>query len=427
MSFNKLPTELLEQISEDLDVPRERGELLLTIRRAECPDFPSSTAGAQRLRALALTCRSTVGSALRELYRNPLRPWGVSNAHSANLLLRTLSTNPHRAKSVRHLRLFDVVIEYDKTSVAGDLSVDEWQEQIIKVCSEVDHLFLHLLDVEMATNLAHLVAMLPHILSVDVRVPSRSTAFPLSLVTAWSTSYELTGASHPRLTLVLWTAPRPGVPFGPRPLYSVKDLTLHVSAFMAGVADSFLPSSLDSLTSLAIHDTAYFRYPDHLAYIMSQIETAPLRRFVYAGDVGMCIKRCTAANWDEYCSTSIILPNAVFTSLPHVTHLSVLSSNGMSVAKLALLAQHSPFLRVLNLRDTVWSYAPEDLLNDGDGPSRAEGEIIDVLQRMSKLDKVDLGVFPVVKDEGKLAHLFQYCRSTGIRMDWQEVQPGEEE
>lgn len=90
-----------------------------------------------------------------------------------------------------------------------------------------------------------------------------------------------------------------------------------------------------------------------------------------------------------------------FGSFPLASELELPRGRHMTLAKLRQLAHASPELVKLDMDDTLWDMDPESLEVDDDGGLSAfETELVQILETMNGLERIDLGIWPYVESRG---------------------------
>lgn len=219
----------------------------------------------------------------------------------------------------------------------------------------------------------------------------------------------------PRWEIELHQQPETSSATASRCDYSVRDLSLQTSC-----------TSLDTMVTLLPLDTSRLINLDLVFLSEADVAASPTSNFLLAlqhNRLSSLPINAQAVVYpleeDRYHDQedAFDLPPAFFSAFPHLTRLELKRFTGISPSNLRLLADSSPLLKSLNFDESLWTFTAEDFA--GPAPSRGEQQLVDVLQRMEKLEVVDLGFLPIdFDDDDALEVVRAYCEGRGIRVSF---------
>jgi hypothetical protein len=375
-----------------------------------------------------LTCRSTLSSARRELYRDPFRVpvisrWplpGLFDWSRAAPLLRTLRRCPNLAAVVKDLGdmglVLDGIVEagLDLQSPSAALTPLDWHKALLELCPNVYNVSCCLVDVERARDLSKLVATRSKVDLLSIRFAGDEDKHEIFV--AWMEAFD--SERSPRWQFLLeFDDVLDQTPFDtPRLPYSAT--SIHLGTYVSSLSRTvpLLPLDITGLTRLWISFSSEYGETDR------QIHTF---LSVFANNSIKELEITTNSipyEWDElsYAETQDgtgNLPLAFFSTFPHLEVLRLEGVGGLSVDKLSLLATTAPSLNYLDLSLSLWDLEAEDLEPPNSGPFQ---DLVGVLERLPELTYADLGVFPYFKEDEErpvgLEELEEYCEGREVKL-----------
>ncbi|POY72044.1 hypothetical protein BMF94_4914 [Rhodotorula taiwanensis] len=114
----------------------------------------------------------------------------------------------------------------------------------------------------------------------------------------------------------------------------------------------------------------------------------------------------TGADYSEFSALNrtyrrVTYPDTLFGFFPCIEELRLTKGRAMTLQKLNRLVETSPDLRVLDLAETMWTIDPPELLISVPGSlSTYEIHLTQILDKLPKLRKINLGVWPFAAGSG---------------------------
>jgi hypothetical protein len=195
--------------------------------------------------------------------------------------------------------------------------------------------------------------------------------------------------------------------------YSPTRLDLEASFSTLPSVASYLPRNIACLThlTLSLYMSHHFaREPvDVFVAALAQNQLQSLSLTIAHDPLGGVNGAQHYTSIQRRCPLSL----AFFAAFPSLRTLRLRGASALSVKRLTLLADSSPFLSDLNLEGSVWDFGVSDFEVDGSGNSRGERLLIETINRLSKLQHLHLGILPFYESEVAPSFLIvcmeQYC------------------
>ncbi|BGP18819.1 hypothetical protein JCM10213v2_006899 [Rhodosporidiobolus nylandii] len=345
----ELPEELLDQILEEI---------------AEDDDSATDT-----LLDLTLTCRAFLEPARRLLYRAPYASTSLRTRHRHALLCRTLFDQPDLFSYIRRFSSLgnrtEAMLRVRPFRIPpADEEFDPWffQREIVRLGGNLRtvSIFLNPVDDTPPTVYAMMLAAAdrPSLDYVSIVVNS---ADDRRLVREFCARlHALRPGSVRKLDLeIRSTAVTPPSPSAGLPIPVIAP-RFRIRSGPASLTEtmSVLPLRLDPLESLEFHldwdgleDDE--RVDEQCKRLLSRFSPRnSLRRLVYHGPC----EEHDALDVEDYpfVVTGAALPPSLFTTFPHLTHLSLRGVSNLINTFLEMLSATSPHLRELDLANSYW-------------------------------------------------------------------------
>ncbi|BGP18856.1 hypothetical protein JCM10213_003511 [Rhodosporidiobolus nylandii] len=395
--------------------------------------FKEDGGTATSLIALSLTSRAFLEPARRTLYRKPHAVTALrDDLRRHTRFIGSLRDNPESLRYIRDLTALGESVGNFFEEERGEIDPQTIQYELVARCPNLRRVCVFLSDNFGAGALAASLAA-PHRPRLDlvglVVFKPEQHAVCKSFCQQFL-RVRPDGASA--LDVVVWeeqvglASADAGLPaLAPR-------LHLHFWCSLE-LGSSFLPVEMDHLVSLKLYlYDSEERHPDSttLTALLSRLSSAHrLRHFHYDGPILVA----NAVGLQQYQSQTAgaYIPAAALARLPStITRLTFARLRLFSTEHLAVLSIACPSLVQLDLSGTLWAaYTAEDFRRTTDhhhrhrlcpspSPSSAEQQLIGVLSRFPRLERVHLGILPVEENRHCLCGIRAHCTERGTRLKY---------
>ncbi|GJN88261.1 hypothetical protein Rhopal_001226-T1 [Rhodotorula paludigena] len=381
----------------------------------------------ETLRSWCLTCHAFVASGRRALYRSPSKQGALTTSRDkAYTLLQTLKQHPHLPAAVRELNHLAGSVECFSlyppgpfaSAIHRSIVAFEWQNEMLRLCSQVTRATVALGNPDQARELAELLVAGRVVQHLECRFVDLKDKNEHAVVRALARG--LGGTTMPRMDTISLHLTRHVHTANVRPHYVTRKLKVDVSATCLLSAAAYLPKGITGLRSLEIRlgrNKRGLDFQPFLAALSTNYITHFELRPPSDGDIGFE----GAPEFYAEGARGPALPLALFGTFKHLRKLDLRACSAMDVARLSLLADSSgATLTHLDLRQTYWAgiaAADFESTNNLAQPTPFEERVMQTLERMPRLKSVSLGVWPFEAVFAPRLALVRWANTRGLTLE----------
>ncbi|GAA5852206.1 hypothetical protein JCM8547_006698 [Rhodosporidiobolus lusitaniae] len=387
---------------------------------------PTVTWGSERaelFRNLCLTCRKILPHARRHLYRNPSYvSRGLENKENALVLLSAVQGNATLGRLVKQLDgVLSSFRRFPKDASGGDSEACLWLCAMFKACPALKSTVVVVSTPEQVAQVVEaLHPSLPTLSRVRLcsntdggakLTPALVRQFVATLGADSLEQFEISDIAQDEQTDE--PVPLPLLPFAVRRVVlSVSDSHVPFDGIV-----TCLPTPLHSLRSFEVCSHSFD--PESLLSLVKIVG-------VHLEELAICERsEPVLVGYDEYgaLANGISVPLEVFSLLPNIRTLELVSVRCLSVERIRGLSRNSPRLTSLDLTEGFWlGDGPIDKTVPGwQGRLFPQPELAALLSTLANLESVDLGVLPVSRHEPLAEKLVKPLEDKGVYLQYTQT------
>ncbi|BGP18842.1 hypothetical protein JCM10213v2_006922 [Rhodosporidiobolus nylandii] len=376
--------------------------------------------------SLATTSKSLTSAALATLYRFPFpRPASVSLV-CADKFCAALETNPALGTYVVNLSTMSAVLSNPAWQARSAKDKLIWAEKVVSHCPRLVKVSFVIGNAQQTKRFCEAIPRLRELHSVSVEPLVKGVDIDALAWRTWTYNLVLSQAKIADLAFqnfvpegelldVLYSAFLPSL--SPSSSSSSKKSEATAKDF---VDDNFrIRLSREAVSPNLPHKftlhVPFFRDSTFRAHLTSSLTSFARQSGSFITNLSIDVSPSfSESRWESArefyeADAGPELPPTFFSAFPRLTHLTCRSQGHMSLEKLKLLAQSSPNLRVIDLRNSCWN-RESFLFSNPSLPSSSSAPLVEnleafqrevvsfVLRSLPELTLLDIGFFPLDVD-----------------------------